>query len=508
MVIGFLSLLACARADTAMKRAFPTQTPSVVRLGPTQIPVATPTSTQVAAINISSEKPNPTAIPFAPTPDPEREAPQIRDWYETYTVRYGDSLHGIAQTYGVGVQQIQSTNGLDASSWLLAGQILTIPPQMPEPEGPANKLLSDAALVYGPGVPSAESFRAFLPSQSALLQVQDEIGDERMDGLQVVDWVAKSYSINPAVLLAILEFQSGWVFGDAAQVENWDYPMGWVQEGYDGLGHQLAWAADQLNAGFYRWRSGWLGPYVFAEGLVIPPGKGLNAATVAVQHLFSQLLPVEPWRNAMGGEDMRLALEAFLSAPFHQPNGSLFPADLSQPALQLPFEQDVAWSFTGGPHSAWGNYAAWGALDFAPSNNAYGCVPSNDWVVAVSQGLILRTGNGQVLQDLDGDGDERTGWVVLYMHVDSWERVEAGERLNAGDRIGHPSCEGGFSTGTHLHIARKYNGVWIEADGDLPFLLDGWLSHGAGLPYEGTLTKGAETLYAHSGLASYNQIWR
>ena len=128
--------------------------------------------------------------------------------------------------------------------------------------------------------------------------------------------------------------------------------------------------------------------------------------------------------------------------------------------------------------------------------------------MAVSKGLILRTGNGQVLQDLDGDGDERTGWVMLYMHVDSWERVEAGARLSAGDRIGHPSCEGGISTGTHLHIARKYNGVWIEADGEIPFLMDGWVSVGAGLPYEGTLIKGAQTLYAHSGLASYNQIWR
>jgi len=508
MMFGVLSLLACARADTAMKRAFPTQTASAFREDPPQSPTVTPISTQVAAINISSQNSSPTAVPFKPTPDPEREAPQIRDWYETYTVRYGDSIHGIAQSYGVGAQQIQSANGLEASSWLLVGQILTIPPQVPEPDGPSNKLLSDSALVYGPGAPSAESFRELLPPQSVLLQVRDEIGDEQMDGLQVVDWVAKSYSINPAVLLAVLEMQSGWVFGDAAQVENWDYPMGWMQDGYDGLGHQLAWAADQLNAGFYRWRSGWIGPYVFAEGRVVPPGKGLNAATVAIQHLFSQLLLVEPWREVMEGDDVSLALEPFLSDPFRQPGGMLLPPDLSQPEFQLPFEKDIAWSFTGGPHSAWGNYAAWGALDFAPSNNAYGCGPSNDWVVSVSPGLILRTGNGQVLQDLDGDGDERTGWVVLYMHVVSWERVDAGEDVRAGDRIGHPSCEGGFSTGTHLHIARKYNGVWIEADGDMPFLMDGWLSEGAGLPYEGTLIKGAQTLYAHSGLASYNQIWR
>jgi hypothetical protein len=30
-----------------------------------------------------------------------------------------------------------------------------------------------------------------------------------------------------------------------------------------------------------------------------------------------------------------------------------------------------------------------------------------------------------------------------------------GNRLNTGDAIGHPSCDGGTSTGTHFHIARN-----------------------------------------------------
>jgi murein DD-endopeptidase MepM/ murein hydrolase activator NlpD len=91
---------------------------------------------------------------------------------------------------------------------------------------------------------------------------------------------------------------------------------------------------------------------------------------------------------------------------------------------------------------------------------------SDLWVTAVADGYIVRAGDGSVVQDLDNDGYEQTGWTVLYMHIDSNERVEAGAYVYAGDRIGHPSCEGGISNATHLHIARRYNGEWIPADGN------------------------------------------
>ena len=49
--------------------------------------------------------------------------------------------------------------------------------------------------------------------------------------------------------------------------------------------------------------------------------------------------------------------------------------------------------------------------------------------------------------------------------------------MDEGDHIGHPSCEGGRAVGTHLHIARKYNGEWVGAGGALPFVLSGWTTH-------------------------------
>ena len=71
-----------------------------------------------------------------------------------------------------------------------------------------------------------------------------------------------------------------------------------------------------------------------------------------------------------------------------------------------------------------------------------------------------------------------------------------GEWITADDRMGHPSCEGGQSTGTHVHIARKYNGQWMLADGPIPFVLSGWRAYAGEKIYEGTMVRGDKTITA------------
>jgi hypothetical protein len=108
----------------------------------------------------------------------------------------------------------------------------------------------------------------------------------------------------------------------------------------------------------------------------------------------------------------------------------------------------------------------------------------------------VRSDHGVVSLDLDGDGREQTGWVLIYLHIAEKGRIPAGTWVEAGDPIGHASCEGGFSTGTHIHMTRKYNGEWIVADGPLPFVLSGWQVHAGEKPYQGTLTRGDQTIIA------------
>jgi hypothetical protein len=114
----------------------------------------------------------------------------------------------------------------------------------------------------------------------------------------------------------------------------------------------------------------------------------------------------------------------------------------------------------------------------------------------MAPGLIVRLENGVLMLDLDGDGNEQTGWVLFYLHLDPKTSLKEGKWVEQGDLLGHPSCEGGRATGTHIHIARKFNGEWILADGPIPFEMDDWQVVAGEEPYEGYLVSGNSAIEA------------
>jgi hypothetical protein len=77
--------------------------------------------------------------------------------------------------------------------------------------------------------------------------------------------------------------------------------------------------------------------------------------------------------------------------------------------------------------------------------------------------------------------------------------VPIGTWLSVNDRIGHASCEGGSATGKHVHIARKYHGEWLAADGPIPIVLSGWRVIMGERPYLGKLVKGNQEVVANPG---------
>ena len=115
---------------------------------------------------------------------------------------------------------------------------------------------------------------------------------------------------------------------------------------------------------------------------------------------------------------------------------------------------------------------------------------SRAWVTASAPGVVVRSEDNLVALDLDGDGHEQTGWVVVYFHLADKDLIPAGRRVELDEPLGHPSCEGGRATGKHVHVARKYNGEWLAADGPLPFILSGWVAQAEARNYYGNLVKG------------------
>jgi len=443
---------------------------------------------------------------LTPTPNPPLELPALRTEIEQYVVQVGDSLGIIARRFEVSLEAIIAANGINNPELLSVGQVLVIPPPQPGAPGEDFKIIPDSELVFGPLCDEFDVGEFIIRYDSFLRRYSQDVDGDILNGIEVVERVAREYSVCTRLLLAMLEYQSGWVTLANPEPNSRDFPMGWKDTRYTGLYKQMAWAANNLSRGYFLWRVNGVAAWLLADGSLAPVDPSINAGTAGVQQVFALLYDRENWDRAISEQGLFTTFSSFFGYSFDYSVIPLLPADLTQPEMQLPFEPGIIWAFTGGPHGGWADGSAWAALDFAPDVN--GCAIRPEWVTAVADGLIVRAEYGEVVQDLDGDGNEGTGWTVIYMHIASSERVTAGTYLLAGERLGHPSCEGGFSTATHLHLARRYNGEWIAADQDVPFILDGWESVGTGYLYEGYLTRDGQTIEAWEGFLPGNTISR
>ncbi len=409
-----------------------------------------------------------------------------------YTAQSGDTIPALAARFNTSVEEIYAANNF------IPHDAATMPPGMPMKIpiyylplwADPYQIIPDYAFVYGPSLVGFNT-SAFVASHPGWINsVSTWAGRENRDGAHIVDYVAINYSISPRLLLALLEYQAGALSNPARP--NLRYLLRFERANYEGMYLQLVGTANTLNDAYYKWRMGTLTEFELKDGSIVRPDPWQNAATVALQYYFSQILSVEEYRTAVGPEGLFATYSDLFGNPWAE-TADHIPGSLLQPKLRLPFPAGQAWSYTGGPHTGWGLGQPYTALDFAPPTDKSGCtvVEEKYYIIAMADGIVVRSEFGLVALDLDGDGDERTGWVLVYLHVGTEGRVPAGLSLKSGDPIGYPSCEGGRSTGTHVHVSRKYNGEWIPADGPLAFNLEGWVAHNGARAYEGTLTRGS-----------------
>lgn len=471
----------------------------------------------------------PGSLPSTPTPDPGHgilpAAPTMENpdtssaGPGTYTVQAGDYLGAIAAAYGISLEELAAANNLDPNAAIIyPGDTLIIPaagaaaPAAPISGGLAAdyfKIIPDSELVYGP-LATLLDIEKFVQQKGGYLSYYtQDVDGETLTGAQIVRRVAENYSVNPRLLLAVLEYRSQWVSNSNPAPSTLDTPIGYVDDYRVGLYRQLSWAADRLNEGFYRWREGKISAWQLADGSVLTPQPGINPGTAGAQNLFAALDDSATWQLDSGPNGLYATYNALFGYPFDFAIEPILPAGLTPPTLILPFARGEIWAFSGGPHGGWDSGSAWAALDFAPPGDPIGCAPSQAWTTAVADGTIVSAANGRVIQDLDNDGLEQTGWTILYMHMESRDRVQPGSFVRAGERIGHPSCEGGYAEADHLHLARRYNGMWISAtEPGQVFTLEGWQVSGGGKEYDGFLQRGSQSVEAWGIVTPLNQIQR
>jgi LasA protease len=435
------------------------------------------------------------AIP-SPTPLPTRPLYNPGELVE-YTAQTGDTLPALAAHFNTSVERILKENPIipkDATT-LPAGLPMQIPIYYRSFWGPPYQIIPDSQYVNGP---AAIDFNTdvFIAQYTGWLNgYREYAGGKTRSAGGVIDYVAQNFSISPRLLLALIEYRAGGLTQLELNPTLSTYPLGYRSRSHRGLYLQLVWAANQLNNGYYGWRTGDLIEFDLADGETVRPDPWQNAGTVALQYLFNQMYSGELYDQAIGPLGYAQTFKN-LYGDLWENDQPHIPGSLEQPLFTLPFEPGLVWAYTGAPHTAWGTGAPFAAMDFAPPSRTGGCFNSQLWATAIAPGLVVRSEIGVVMLDLDKDGDERTGWVILYLHVGNNDRVAVGEELETGGHIGHPSCEGGTATGTHIHVARKYNGEWIVADSPIPFVMEGWIPHNGDALYLGTLTRYEHTVIA------------
>ncbi|MBN1484901.1 MAG: peptidoglycan DD-metalloendopeptidase family protein [Chloroflexia bacterium] len=301
------------------------------------------------------------------------------------------------------------------------------------------------------------------------------------------------YSLNPKVVLTLLELQSGAVRGAELPPEQLDWAMGYRSQQWRGLEAQLQWAVFVLADNFRRETPGEVP--LLTDGTRAPlPGEA-NAATQSLLRLlaytsdrerFYELRSdgsgsfVDTYRSLFG-QDPRPplapawepALQPFLRAPFRGEAliSSFFDHEypiFRQNGSLLPYSGNRgAQSYDG--HDGWDYVLPAGADVLAAA--------SGEVVFAGFLDTLCPTPAGLVVLD-HGQGYRTLYWHFQHVYVQEGDRVPQGQPLGA---VGSTGC----STGPHLHFGVQ----WLGRDTD-PYGWcgseqvpeDPWAAHPAGAP--------------------------
>ncbi|HWQ14182.1 MAG TPA: peptidoglycan DD-metalloendopeptidase family protein [Roseiflexaceae bacterium] len=354
---------------------------------------------------------------------------------------------------------------------------------------PAAAFFDDRRLSYEPGF-YAREIQAFLDERPGRLKsMAFRVGDRTHTFAEALAGQAAYYSVNPKVILALLELHGGLISNPTPSPEQVGWAAGYRGEGgiRRGVQAQVRWAIKQIL--YARRDYPAAAPLSYADGAELPPPAGMTLSEYAIARVLAP--------TALPGQVLPL-MERFLEVYtrlFEDPRPP--PPDWPAPAapfLSRPTEKVVpVTSFFdhGGPFltrdDAAGVITYWGHTEtdraFAYNGHDgwdYAAAPP-DRAIAAADGEVVFAGNAD-----DGCAtravviDHGNGYRTLYWHLHT-VGVEIGERVARGQRIGMIG-NSGCSTGPHLHFGVQYLGRNTDPYGWCGAGQDPWGAHPAGAP--------------------------
>jgi hypothetical protein len=385
---------------------------------PTPEPGPLSSTVEPAPPTLTSSLPEPTA-PSLPTSAPSpfepgfpiTEPPGAQFLYAT---RSGDTLPALALRFGVEASQILADTSLTPTGYLPNGLALRIPNVL-ETMTPGGELLPDSEVVYSPAAADFD-VTAFVAAAGGYLSRFSETLEDgtELSGAEVVQRVAEENSINPRLLLALLEFRAGWVYGIPQDADARTYPLGFSIPDRPGLYQELSVACSQLVRGYYGWRLGSLTETRPDDGGTVRWNPTLNAGSVAVLHVLALLSGTNRWLDQMVGPQAFPGSSPPCSAmarpgPIRRCRPTWRSRRSSCPSPPAEAEPD------GRPALLPDGRQRRGARPLAHHSrrSMRRLFPLGDR----RAGRHRPRRDHAVVLDLDADGRESTGWVLLYYHL-------------------------------------------------------------------------------------------
>jgi LysM repeat protein len=211
----------------------------------------------------------------SPTEDPKPAG------YTEYLSQSGDTLAVVAIHFGVDEDEIIFADGEVEDLLLPPGTRLYIPTVLGVIT-PNDLLIPDSDVVFSPSTVGFDMLSFVNEKAGKLAEYSELMTRGTTPGAEIIYQLAVEYSINPRILLSLLEYQSGWVTGEPETQDEVQYPYGFLKADKGGLYKQLGLVIRQLEIGYYGWRAGTLTDLTFNDGSTLRLAPNLNAGTVAV----------------------------------------------------------------------------------------------------------------------------------------------------------------------------------------------------------------------------------
>jgi murein DD-endopeptidase MepM/ murein hydrolase activator NlpD len=344
----------------------------------------------------------------------------------------------------------------------------------------SQPLVSDGMFVWGPNVEDFDLEAYLTKMDSPLLNHAEELA------------LWSSYaSVNPQVLLAVLEVQRGLVTGTGEALDDASI-SDLIETTSVALGEAFY---DHLYTWGSRAEAAALEPpaaLALSDGTAVEVGEA-TSGSFAVASVLAEGQDLASWQSMVSVES---------SEGFTQTFAALFPGvdlldtsnDIDPPAappdnlLQFPFPLAATWTFSGAHSWNGGSYGPpYSSMDFF-TGGATCSAPPNQWSVASAAGTSYRPSNYSCWLEINHGG----GWITSYYHLRNIYLGGVAERNTGVGSIACEVCAGGFATGPHVHWSLKYNGAYTSLEGTK---LSGWTIHVGSEPYNsGSLTRGGVTL--------------